>query len=302
MNYRSYIPLIVLLIVLIWQIGLTVGGDQIGNDPRSALKFSHLIHVQESGMSCSDCHSQAVQSTKTDDRLIPAMEVCGSCHDIKDPDKCSICHRNPQQVRPTPARVEYYDFFNHQKHLQKDLTCESCHAGASGAGQIMAVNTLLPPMPVCMDCHRKKGQTVNCSSCHQGAHPISGDLNFMSWRQTHGIDASSDPDKYQHYFEPGDCEDCHQGLNLAGEVHQQGWLFIHGAESSSGGECLACHEDRTYCSSCHRLMLPIPHPLGDPSFANSEGGRHTSEAKAFIEACISCHDVEGLDPTCARCH
>lgn len=79
-------------------------------------------------------------------------------------------------------------------------------------------------------------------------------------------------------------------------------MFQHSSEVSFGGECMTCHENRDACTSCHRSMLPVPHTFGI-EFANpGDGGSHADEAKAFIETCISCHDVGEDDPTCARCH
>ncbi len=288
------------MIFLLW---ITTGGNAIAGDPRAELTFDHTIHVESVEMGCGDCHALASQSTVPDDRLNPGKDVCADCHDVEDQSECATCHSNPQQVTPIPARVEFYDFFDHQKHLGTGLDCENCHTGAAQSTQVTSESTMLPLMADCIDCHRKEGQTLDCGACHHGVHPIPSDFGTMSWRRTHGPEAVADPERFETHFELGYCEDCHQGLNLAGDVHSQGWMFTHGAESSSGGECLICHEDRTYCSGCHRTMLPIPHPLGDPNFADPiSGGSHSSDAKAFFDACISCHDVGLDDPTCARCH
>lgn len=290
-------------VLLLTYIVVAAGKDNPQNDPRADLIFSHVIHLKDAGMSCKDCHQSAENSTVPTDRLLPSMDVCGSCHDVKDSKSCGICHRTPQAVAPVPYEMPNYHFFSHQEHLGTNLNCGTCHAGAEKSTQVTEAASLLPRMADCVNCHRKDGQALDCSACHTGLHPRSDDYDIMARRTTHGLDAALDPDKYRQYFEPGDCEDCHQGLNLAGEVHPQGWIFVHAAEASAGAECLICHEDRTFCSSCHRVTIPIPHPLGDPTFANSEeGGSHTDEATAFFEVCVSCHDLGTTDPTCARCH
>jgi hypothetical protein len=271
-------------------------------DLRAELIFNHQLHVEDVGAQCTDCHKAVNNSTSPLDPLLPGMDVCGDCHDVKDAASCGDCHKNPQNVHPIPYVVPNYDFFSHQKHLNSGLDCRTCHANIYKSTQVTKKTKALPKMADCMNCHRKEGQTENCGACHTGLHPRSDDFDLMSRRTTHGPDVAMNPDRYQRYFEPADCEDCHQGLNLAGEVHPQGWLFVHAAEAASGGECLVCHEDRTFCSSCHRTMIPIPHPIGDPTFVNEEGGRHTEEAEAFMEVCISCHDIGTSDPTCARCH
>ena len=290
------------LLLVLGVLGLWLTGISGENDPRAELIFNHNLHVKEVGAECATCHANATTSTTPDDSLTPTMSVCGTCHDIKDPKECNTCHQNPTQVKPIPSRMENYEVFSHQQHLKTGLNCQSCHVKVTESIQVTAEQTLLPGMMDCLTCHQKQGQTQDCAACHFGKYAQAGDLDFMSWRQIHGLNAASDPELYRKYFEPGECDNCHQGLNLAGEVHQPGWLFVHGAEASAGGECLVCHEDRTYCSSCHRTMLPMPHPLG-PTWADpEEGGEHTTEAQSYIEACISCHDVGTQDPTCSRCH
>jgi hypothetical protein len=298
MKVKYWFLFLVAAALVIWQVGFS--GT---NDPGADLIFNHSLHLTEAGAECATCHSGAPISTQPEDSLTPKMSVCSACHDIQDPKGCSACHQDPNQVKPLPAQVENYEVFSHKKHFGSGLNCQDCHAKAVQSTQVTSEQTLLPRMMDCLNCHQKKGQTTECAGCHYGKYAQAGDLDFMTWRQIHGLEAATDPEHYRKYFEPGECDNCHQGLNLAGEVHQQGWLFTHGAEASAGGECLVCHEDRTYCSSCHRRLLPLPHPVG-PAWAaeTEEGGAHVSEAKAYLEACISCHDVGNDDPTCVRCH
>jgi hypothetical protein len=79
-------------------------------------------------------------------------------------------------------------------------------------------------------------------------------------------------------------------------------MQTHSMEAGFGGECLVCHESNNYCTDCHRTMLPIPHAFGPQYANNGDGGEHVDEAAAFMTTCLTCHDVQGTDPTCARCH
>jgi hypothetical protein len=300
MMYRKFAFGGSLVIALFWVTLISFAGD--GDDPRAALRFNHRFHLEEVGAGCADCH-QAVKSKKVEDKLYPAMDICASCHDVEDKAECSTCHADPSNVQPLSGSHPDYQVFEHRRHLEEGLNCRDCHAEIEQSEQWTPDTPYLPPMSACLDCHRSRGQTTDCAACHYGKHPQPGDLNFDEWRRRHGLEAAFDPEKYQQYFEMGYCEDCHQGLNLTGEVHDPGWLFVHGDDVMSGGECFVCHEDRQECVSCHRTMLPVPHTLGDPSFANQEdGGSHKNEAEAYFEACLSCHDQGSVDPTCARCH
>ncbi|MBU1880648.1 hypothetical protein KKA08_01345, partial [bacterium] len=273
------------------------------SDPRSELAFSHMFHVDEVGAACDDCHAAAKSSHHAYDNIYPGMEQCAECHDVEDKSECSTCHSDPENVIPASGVHENYDFFKHSSHSDAGLTCAACHADIVKSTEWTADQQLLPVMDQCVSCHSERGQTLECAACHQGVHPQPGDHTFMEWSKTHGLEAALDPERFQQYFELGYCEDCHQGLNLKGEVHQTGWLFVHGDEAAVGGECFVCHEDRSGCASCHQTMLPTPHPLGIPSFANAEtGGTHKEDAQAFFEACITCHEMGQASPTCARCH
>lgn len=289
------------LIILIW-IGISVkGGNK--EDPRSQLIFNHEFHLTEAEIACDACHQNANTSKSADDKLVPAMEICAECHDVKAKEQCVTCHLTPDQVKPIDGTHPNYDVFSHKRHTEKGIECQVCHALIEKSTQWDSDRKTLPPMTTCVDCHRKESQTLDCAACHQGKHPQPGDHTFTEWTRTHGLEAAFNPEYYQQYFELGYCENCHQGLNLKGEVHQPEWLFVHGDEAAAGGDCLVCHEDRQHCSACHRAMIPVPHPMGDPSFANPEsGGEHIGEAEAFFEACLSCHDLGSASPTCTRCH
>lgn len=288
-------------------IALLLGSFYVGadeeSDPRSQLTFNHRLHLVEVGAACDDCHQPAATSHSADDNLYPAMKLCGECHNVEDKAECATCHAQPDRIIPLPGQHPDYQVFDHSRHTGAGFACQDCHSRIAESRQWSSNQQLLPPMSACLDCHRQQGQTLDCAACHYGRHPQPGDLNFTEWTRTHGLEAAFDPEYFEQYYELGYCEDCHQGLNMRGEVHQPGWLFVHGDEAAAGGECLVCHEDRTECSSCHRTMLPVPHTLGDPGWDNPvSGGRHKSEAEAFFEACLSCHDMGSASPTCTRCH
>ena len=301
MKAGKYILIGFCLILALFLGGISAGGG--GADPREELIFSHQFHIEEAEATCQDCHSSAEQSSAPEDNLYPGQAVCAECHDVEDKAECTGCHANPDRIVPLEGFHPDYEVFAHNKHTAAGYDCSVCHAGVSKSTQWSVDEKLLPSMSDCIDCHSEEGQTLECGSCHFGKHPQPGDLSFMEWTRTHGLEAAFDPEHFQEYFELGYCEDCHQGLNLRGEVHQPGWLFVHGDEAAAGSDCFVCHEDRLECSNCHRRMLPVPHTLGDPAFANSQnGGEHKTEAEAYFEACLSCHDMGQASPTCSRCH
>jgi len=287
--------------ILFASFGFSLGGDNCSQCTK--IIFDHQFHLTEAGAACADCHKNVDKSENSYDNNYPKMEACGECHNITDKQACAACHTDPNNIVPREGYCPNYEIFNHQEHLEEKLECLTCHTGISASTEIGCQEAHLPKMTDCLKCHEKMGQTWDCASCHIGNHPEAGDKSVLEWTKTHGLEAAFDPEKFRQYFELGYCEDCHQGLNLNGQMHQPGWLFVHGDEAMAGGECLVCHQDLQQCSECHRTMLPVPHPLGDPAFANPvSGGSHTEEAESFFEACIVCHHQGTISPTCARCH
>jgi hypothetical protein len=75
---------------------------------------------------------------------------------------------------------------------------------------------------------------------------------------------------------------------------------------------MTCHEPQSFCAECHAAGGNINQTRFRPASHNvagfttigrgSGGGLHAEEARRDMESCISCHDVEGQDPTCMTCH
>ena len=283
-------------IVIVFLMSAVIVFSSSRKDEKSIL-FDHGLHVVDNEMTCDDCH-EAVKISLAGQRSIPDHDVCSGCHEVDGENECGTCHLDTANPTAIPDRGEYYTGFSHKPHTDKDLTCETCHNKISTVG----ISPSIPVMSDCQDCHAQRNASLDCEVCHQGKRPKPLDHMLVSWSQDHGLDASAGVSDCAACHEQISCDDCHQGLNLFGKPHPPTWLFNHFAESSFGGECMVCHETREYCTKCHRTSIPTPHTFG-PSFANNiDGGSHKDEAEAFIEVCISCHDVGENDPTCAKCH
>jgi hypothetical protein len=91
-----------------------------------------------------------------------------------------------------------------------------------------------------------------------------------------------------------------------------GYRFTHGLDAQSKSfECKTCHEPQTFCAPCHQSGGDVITGIAPQSHrqagfttlgVNTGGGLHSVLAKKDIEACVSCHDVEGRDPVCLTCH
>ena len=265
-----------------------------GNREYEPIIFSHDLHVAENGMECTDCHAE-IMKTGLGKRSMPDHDICGECHEVDDDDACGTCHKNPDEPEAMPPIPGKYDGFAHTQH--PDLKCSKCHSLVING----KFDPEIPEMADCQMCHAKMNGPLECKVCHLGETPLPIDHKFASWHQDHGMEASVGTSDCSQCHDQSSCGDCHQGTNIDGKPHPAGWVFNHFAEADFGGECMVCHETRETCTTCHRAINLLPHELGH-EFANSDGGSHTELAGSFIETCISCHDVGGDDPTCARCH
>lgn len=291
MNRKHSLILIVLLV-----LAATLGFSK--PEQKATLHFDHGLHVADMEMGCTDCHD-GITSLGVDGRAMPDHDVCSACHtEVDDFDACGTCHVNPDEPTTWPAVHGMYEGFAHNIHSDADVSCDQCHGTITEVGQEPSIIV----MNDCQSCHMVQNADLECGICHQGESPQPWDHKLASWHGDHGLEASFGTSDCASCHTQATCDECHQGELLDGKPHPAGWEFNHFVEASMGSDCLVCHETRSYCTDCHRAMAPLPHPMG-PGFANfNDGGDHVDEARAFGETCLSCHDVGGDDPTCARCH
>lgn len=329
----------------------STGQNWQSEDHAKYLKFSHTFHVKEQGVACEDCHYNAKTSKVSSDNLIGDHKSCESCHEeqINPPEgrvnsDCGFCHTNPDDIVPIP-NPEREIIFSHEQHTTQDtIKCEMCHAGVDNATYVTELN--MPSMPTCMNCHTTRSVSTECAECHTDfAGLIPEDHLVAEFRKDHkrltriaSIDVSCATCHTESF-----CQDCHTGAEPRGfgsfrdlmaepfprmpkrdtpresklqQVHDLNYRFTHSIDVKSKRiECTSCHEQETFCVTCHgaggnitQERIKPPWHVSGPSFAplptqrGSGGGTHAELARRDLETCVACHDVEGADPTCLRCH
>jgi hypothetical protein len=285
-------------------LSVAVGGgfDDGNHVPRAnPLRFDHPLHVVEAGMTCEECH-EGVPELGIRGRSVPDHETCEGCHDLEEEDTCGTCHLNPEEPEAVPLRAGLYEGFAHRDHMGEYGACERCHGDLIMAEDTVAGEPIIPAMSDCQQCHLSRRGPLDCGACHLGLDPVPTDHDQGDWRRDHGLEAAVGTSDCASCHAQASCDVCHQGVLLDGSPPGAAWLHEHWAEASFGQDCLVCHETRRSCTECHRALVPVPHEFG-PEFANDiTGGAHADEARAFPETCLSCHDIESADHTCARCH
>ncbi|MGZ3790618.1 MAG: cytochrome c3 family protein [Bacteriovorax sp.] len=126
----------------------------VGAFHEQPISFNHNLHVQGLGLDCRFCHS-SVEKSKT--AGMPSTEDCMSCH--------SQILTNKEAIRPLVkslnenhpiewARVNIladHVFFDHSIHVNKGVSCVTCHGDVDQMIQSTKVKPLT--MNWCLECH-----------------------------------------------------------------------------------------------------------------------------------------------------
>lgn len=306
-----------------------------------SVKFSHPKHVAERGIACADCHTAVTESKLSSDRLIPGHESCQTCHEEQVNNDCAYCHTNPDDIRPSvlPARDLV---FSHETHAKTGaIACETCHgspaADAEGAGvripeMAMCVDchSTGKASVECGTCHGDFARLIPAD------HLVSGFAKEHDRPVRVGAMDVSCATCHRESF----CQECHTGDQLRGfggtrglmtapgarmslkdspdalrlqSAHDLNYRYTHAVDARARTiDCSTCHDARTFCAECHETGGIVtegkikPQSHFEAGFvaigAGSGGGRHAEMGRRDIESCVSCHDVEGKDPSCMLCH
>lgn len=165
---RNELAITLLLIFLtaafLYLFYLTPGAD---TGPAQPIAFSHRLHAGHKAIDCRFCHPYVAHSIHPG---LPPVEKCLYCHDhiISNHPEIRKEHNYFNTNTPTPWRKIMYlpehVLFNHQRHIKKEIACESCH------GQVKAMDRLKTKklkMGFCLKCHRERDAPIGCwLSCH----------------------------------------------------------------------------------------------------------------------------------------
>ncbi|MBM2840482.1 MAG: hypothetical protein HW412_1010 [Bacteroidetes bacterium] len=305
----------------------------------SQVKFSHKMHINDVGADCATCHPAGSTSMISSDNLASTHDQCSSCHEDQVTNDCGFCHTTPDNIVARPA-ADRTVIFSHENHGARGVECITCHKGLDEVELSSAKN--LPDMATCNTCHNNVKATNTCENCHTDfVTLLPADHRRSDFLRSHrdevrlGAMTASCQTCHSETF----CQQCHQGAGLKAfrprdlmvepraktstkdsprrtilqNVHELNYRFSHGIDArSKQAECGSCHSTETFCAQCHQAGGNItqgtfkPKSHGVPGFTTigrgSGGGVHAEEARRDIESCMSCHDVQGRDPTCFTCH
>ena len=299
-------------------------------DRSKLIKHSHKFHATKGGAECKDCHASITSSEKAMDSNLPKMDACYECHD-KETTDCKLCHLEPKEPYSSYKAPKRELTFNHKAHLgMKNVNCETCHSEITNKAYTGA--RTLPAMESCMGCHDGAQASNDCKTCHTDIRFIKPADHMAGFMRTHKHEVATQGDancRMCHSTES--CEDCHNGGNLnkmknrnefspsgtpsgmsenssqiISKAHALDFIFTHRFDAKAKtSECQTCHEAESFCVQCHnnndKMSKPAWHKVAGFT-SGVGGGLHAQLAKKDMENCVSCHNIEGQDPTCYTCH
>jgi hypothetical protein len=254
--------------------------------------FNHLVHYEDEGMDCTDCHIGAEDS---DEPGIPGQATCRLCHDedteLEKPEEQRIAMLFDGDMLRTSgvARLNDEVIFSHAQHVAAEYDCSTCHVGIEKSTHPVTFEPVT--MDDCMDCHEAEKVSNECATCHSQIdldwEPPSHQQN---WTRLHGQvsrSASSDlVDNCAMCHTEDTCNQCH--FEVAPDNHTNFWRQRGHALTArmDRDNCQACHQP-DYCLRCHQESEPLNH-------RGTWGGRRSTH-------CLSCHNP--LRTTgCVTCH
>jgi hypothetical protein len=129
--------------------------------------FSHKVHVSSYKIDCRFCHTEATKSASAG---IPSVEKCMICHRVIAVDHPEIkkIAQYWKEKKPIPwnrvTELPDHTYFPHKRMVNAGVPCLTCHPGIDKMD--VAVQQRDFTMGWCMDCHRKRGVSIDCWTCH----------------------------------------------------------------------------------------------------------------------------------------
>ena len=139
----------------------------VGHQPKQPVPFSHKLHAGTLKLDCRYCHNTVEKAAHA---AIPPTATCGNCHggsattmgerDLgqihKASDNLALVRESLETGEPLMwERVHDlpdFVYFNHSVHVNKGVSCKSCHGRIDQMEVVTQVETL--SMKWCLDCHR----------------------------------------------------------------------------------------------------------------------------------------------------
>jgi nitrate/TMAO reductase-like tetraheme cytochrome c subunit len=272
--------------------------------------------------------------------LIPD-EACERCHNMKS--------------RAVTASGDI--IIPHDKHKTEGIECVQCHSGTAhgeisdrkmtyksdygkwdeklGAHVMSDTKYIRPQMDTCMECHKARKITTECTACHEstmipddhktekfkaGDHGKIKPSDLETCEKCHSYMSSVEYDlfkqdpTYKKYLNNEEtdsgnvtvnayaktntfCKDCHGERPKSHQITS--FMTEHGKLSKDTQKCFICHENRiTSNAPVTKVQCATCHPSSHKDTWRKRHPIDVAENQKYDKTCLKCH----VEKTCSKCH
>lgn len=129
----------------------------VGYQPQQPIPYSHELHVNQLGLDCRYCHNTVETGAFA---AIPPTATCMNCHHAVRTDSAVLkplyeSFRTGKPIHWTQVHdLPDYAYFNHSAHINKGVSCVSCHGRIDRMGGDGVYQHEELSMGWCLNCHR----------------------------------------------------------------------------------------------------------------------------------------------------
>lgn len=177
--------------------------------PLQPIPFNHRFHVTDLQIDCMYCHVGTEESVSG---VVPALEVCMSCHRFAGTGLPPVEELREYFDRGEPVQWQWvnklpeYVQFSHKPHLRNQVECAECHGPVEEMDRVYQWSSFR--MGWCLECHRRPGQETDFAtdrllSLETPPPPTP------AGRQPHSFYPRAIESEYGTHRGPIDCAACH---------------------------------------------------------------------------------------------
>ncbi len=136
--------------------------------PQQPIPFSHKMHAGNLQLQCKGCHPNPDPGEMM---RIASPSTCMACHSAIKPDspavqKLAAFAKEGREIRWARVyEIPAYVYFSHRTHAESGNTCAECHGQVPERDHLYREGDIT--MGGCMNCHREKKASLDCSYCHE---------------------------------------------------------------------------------------------------------------------------------------
>ena len=139
--------------------------------PEQPVAYSHQLHAGTLKLKCAMCHTNPNPGEMM---KFPTVATCMNCHtaiktDSPEIQKLAAAAKENREIKwvrvyQIPSFVE----FSHRAHMETGNQCSECHGNVAARSQLFKEGDI--SMGGCMNCHRLKKASIDCTYCHEERH------------------------------------------------------------------------------------------------------------------------------------